>query len=177
MASLDIRVATPTGVHLEPWDRLPALLAQPAVGFVWIDIPEWNDEVERLLGDTLHLHPMAVVACRERNHTPTVHGYPDHVFLVLHGAETRDDGHVHLLELDLFVARRFLITVHGPRNPEVAPELALRETAAALARIESGRLHPATPTALRTPSSPRSSGVCAPRSRESPRRSPAWSGR
>jgi hypothetical protein len=39
MASLDIRVATPTGVHLEPWDRLPALLAQPAVGFVWIDIP------------------------------------------------------------------------------------------------------------------------------------------
>ena len=148
MTTLDIQFVTPAGAHPEPVDRLPALLEEPGAGFVWVDIAEWSERAERLLVDTLHLHPMAVAACRDRNHTPTVHGYPDHVFLVLHGAETRDDGHVHLLELDLFVGRRFLITVHGPLSPEVAPELASRETAAALARIQSGRLRPATPAAL-----------------------------
>ena len=40
------------------------------------------------------------------------------------------------------------MTVHGPINPAVDPEVALRETAAVLTRIEAGRLRPATPFEL-----------------------------
>jgi magnesium transporter len=35
-----------------------------------------------------------------------------------------------------------VVTVHGPVNPAVPPEAALRETRAVLGRIEAGRLHP-----------------------------------
>jgi len=35
-----------------------------------------------------------------------------------------------------------VVTIHGPVNPAVTPEAALRETRAVLGRIEAGRLHP-----------------------------------
>jgi Mg2+ and Co2+ transporter CorA len=41
-----------------------------------------------------------------------------------------------------------LVTVHGPINPAVDPAVALRETRAVLARMEAGRLRPATPWEL-----------------------------
>jgi hypothetical protein len=37
---------------------------------------------------------------------------------------------VHYLELDQFIGPNYLVTVHGPLNPAVDPELALRETGA-----------------------------------------------
>lgn len=53
-------------------------------------------------------------------------------------------GHVPYFELDQFVGPRYLVTVHGPINPAAEPDVALRETSEVLARIETGRLHPAT---------------------------------
>jgi Mg2+ and Co2+ transporter CorA len=51
---------------------------------------------------------------------------------------------VHYVELDQFVGRRYLVTVHGPINPAVDPGVPVRETRAVLARIEAGRLRPTT---------------------------------
>jgi magnesium transporter len=53
-------------------------------------------------------------------------------------------GHVHMLELDLIVAPRYLVTVHGPLNPAVDLREALTETSAVLGRIDSGRFEPAS---------------------------------
>lgn len=89
-----------------------------------------------------------VDACRRRNHLPTVHVYPDHHFVTVHRPLLGDAGHVHLLELDMIVARRYLVTVHGPLNPVVDPREALTETAAVLRRITSGRLVPEAPSAV-----------------------------
>jgi len=55
---------------------------------------------------------------------------------------------VHYLELDQFVGEDFLVTVHGPLNPKVPLEAALRETEAAAARLETGRLRPTSPFGL-----------------------------
>jgi len=55
---------------------------------------------------------------------------------------------VHYLELDLFVSNSFLVTVHGPLNPKVPLEKALRETQEVSQRLQSGRLHPRSPFAL-----------------------------
>ena len=49
---------------------------------------------------------------------------------------------MHYIELDQFICRRYLVTVHGPCNPAVNPAVALRETSAVLARIRAGRLKP-----------------------------------
>ena len=40
-----------------------------------------------------------------------------------------EGGHVHYLELDLFVGPNYLVTVHGPRNPVVPISAMLTETA------------------------------------------------
>jgi hypothetical protein len=52
---------------------------------------------------------------------------------------------VHYIELDQFIGVRYLVTVHGPINPAVHPDVALRETRAVLERIQAGRLRPVTP--------------------------------
>jgi magnesium transporter len=64
------------------------------------------------------------------------------VFLALHSPELGKGGHVHHLELDQFVGPGYLVTVHGPLDPAVIPELAFRETSAARKRIEAGRFRP-----------------------------------
>jgi magnesium transporter len=117
-------------------------------GFLWLDIPEWSDEAETLLAKEFHFHPMAIAESRNRNHIPRVHVYPDHVFIVVHAPEIGEGGHVHYLELDQFVGDNFLVTVHGPLNPKVPLESALRETTSVAARLDTGRLHPTSPFGL-----------------------------
>ena len=128
--------------------ELPAL-RQRTDGFLWLDIPEWSDDAEALLGERVS----AFIRWRSRkaenrNHIPRLHVYPHHVFIVVHAPEIGARGHVHYLELDQFVGENFLVTVHGPLSPKVPLEAALRETEAVAARLESGRLHPTSPFGL-----------------------------
>jgi len=116
-------------------------------GFFWIDIPEWNDEADAFL-QGLGCHPMVREACRQRNFVPTVHGYDDHVFVTTQSPLLGAAGHVHLLELDQIIAHNYLVTVHGPLNPDVDLNHSLVETQGALRRVEDGRFRPTTPAQL-----------------------------
>jgi len=135
------------GVRLHEPSNLPALLDR-ANGFAWLDVPVWSEDAERLLPDELHCPPSALKDCRERNHIPRVHRYPDRLFIVLHAPEIGRGGHVHYLELDQFIGQNFLVTVHAPLNPVVPLEAALRETQQVADRIDSGRLTPISPFGL-----------------------------
>jgi magnesium transporter len=117
-------------------------------GFLWLDIPQWSDDAEVILANEFQFHPMSIAKSKNRNHIPRVHAYPDHVFIVVHAPEIGAGGHVHYLELDQFIGEDFLVTVHGPLNPKVPLESALRETEAVAARVDSGRLHPVSPFGL-----------------------------
>jgi magnesium transporter len=121
--------------------ELPDLL-QRTGGFVWLDVPLWSDEADDILANKFAFHPIAIQSCRERNHIPRVHVYPNHLFIVIHAPEIGSSGHVHYLELDQFIGENFLVTVHGPLNPKVPLEAALRETQAVAQRMEGGRLQP-----------------------------------
>lgn len=137
----------PDGIRPRDESELAALL-QRADGFVWIDMLAQDEHAERVLTEVLGAHPLVVADCRQRNHVPTVHGYADHVFVVVHSPFAGNAGHVHLLELDQLVGRRYLVTVHGPINPVVDPAEALRETTAVRNRIERGTFRPASPAQL-----------------------------
>jgi Mg2+ and Co2+ transporter CorA len=118
-------------------------------GWMWVDIPSFDAAVEQLFTRVFDFHPRAVQDCAQRNHVPKVHSYADHLFLAVHSPEvSAGGGHVHYVELDQFVSARYLITVHGPLNPAVPLETALRQTGEAARRLESGRLRPASPYAL-----------------------------
>ncbi|WP_248963205.1 magnesium transporter CorA family protein [Sphaerisporangium perillae] len=144
---MDVRLVNDEGVEQRPLQELPELLERED-GLVWVDIPSCDQDAARVLSEVFGFHPMAIHDCVERNRVPKMHAYLDHVFVVLHSPEGGERGHVHYIELDQFVGRNYLVTVHGPVNPAVAPGAALRETRAVLARIQAGRLRPTTPFEL-----------------------------
>jgi len=144
---MDLWFVDPDGIRPHDESELAALL-QRTDGFVWIDMLAQDEHAERVLTEVLGAHPLVVADCRKRNHVPTVHGYADHVFVVVHSPFAGNAGHVHLLELDQLVGRRYLVTVHGPINPVVDPAEALRETAAVRHRIERGTFRPTSPAQL-----------------------------
>ncbi len=144
---MELRWVSDEGVCFRSVEDLPALLSRDD-GFVWIDVPQWDDDVEVLLATTFGVHPIALRHARERNHIALVHRYPDHLFIAIHSPLIGERGHVHYLELDQFVGEHFLITVHGPLNPVVPMDEALRETREVAERLERGRLRPTSPFGL-----------------------------
>jgi magnesium transporter len=140
---MDVRLVTAAGVEQRPVEELKTLLRRDD-GLVWVDIPACDEETTGVLSRVFGFHPLAIRDCIERNHVPKVHAYPDHLFVILHAPERGEGGHVHYIELDQFIGPRYLVTVHGPLNPAVNPEVALRETHAVLERIQKGRLRPAS---------------------------------
>ena len=141
---MDVLLITPEGTQRRSPDELDALLddARAGRGVLWVDVPAWDDETAAALTDRFGIHPRAAGDCARRNPVPKVHLYSDHLFLVLHAPERGARGHVHYVELDQFVGPGWYITVHGPLNPNVAPEAARLETGAVTRRLEAGRFHP-----------------------------------
>jgi magnesium transporter len=131
------------GTTQRPLAELPDLLERTD-GFLWLDIPAWTEEAADVLANQFKFHPIAIQTTRERNHIPRVHVYSNHLFIVIHAPEIGTGGHVHYLELDQFLGERFLVTVHGPLNPKVPLEAALRETQSVAERMEGGRLSPSS---------------------------------
>ena len=138
---MDVHLITEGGIEQCGTDDLPGLLER-GQGLVWVDIPRFDAEAARVLAEVFEFHPLAIQDCENRNHVPKVHVYQDYVFLALHSPELGKGGHVHHLELDQFVGPGYLVTVHGPLDPEVIPSLAFRETSAVLKRVQAGRLRP-----------------------------------
>jgi magnesium transporter len=143
---MDVRFVDASGAHVKDADEVVSLI-QRDDGFVWVDVPVWDDRAAVFL-QGLGCHPLVIEACRTRNHVPTVHSYADHYFVTVHTPLLGRAGHVHLLEIDQIVGNRYLVTVHGPINPVVDPAEALVETMHVLERIEEARFSPATPAEL-----------------------------
>jgi len=79
---MDVSFVRSDGITDHDAGEVEALLAKDD-GFVWVDVPEWDEQAEHLLRDVLHCHPLVLDACRTRNHVPTVHRYEEHLFVVL----------------------------------------------------------------------------------------------
>jgi magnesium transporter len=122
---------------------LPSLLAR-GDGLVWVDIASCDDDAAKALGDVFGVHPRVLHACVERNRVPKVHAYAEHVFVIGHEPERGAGGHVHYVEMDQIIGHGYLVTVHGPVNPAVDPDVPLRPTRDVLRRIKAGRVRPRT---------------------------------
>lgn len=136
-----------TEVSEHELEELPALLKRTD-GIVWIDVPVVDDLAETVLTEQVHLHPMALDACRTRNHVPSVHAYDEHMFMVLFAPLLGDLGKVHLLELDLVIGRNYLVTVHGPFSSSIDPAEGLKETESLLRWLRDGRAKASSPARL-----------------------------
>jgi magnesium transporter len=144
---MDVLVLGDGGVERHDAEELPRLLKREDA-LVWVDIPVCDPFASQVLSDVFGFHSIAVRDCVERNHVSKFHVYADHLFNVLHAPQVGRRGHVHYVELDQFIGRNYLVTVHGPLNPAVDPEVALLDTRAVLGRIERGSLVPSSPFEL-----------------------------
>lgn len=144
---MDVRWVSPSGVEdCDPSD-LPALRARED-GLLWVDITSCDEATARSLADLFGFHDLALRDILQRNHLPKLHAYPDHLFVVLHAPEPADAGHVHLIELDQFIGKRYLVTTHGPLGHGVSEDTALRESRHVVERLRAGRLQVSTPFEL-----------------------------
>ena len=142
-----LRYITPTGVEFGAADDFEQWRKR-SDGFVWADFPACDDQTADLLRAQFGFHPQAVATCRRRIHLPTFHGYRDHWFVVVHRPLLGSIGHVHLLQIEFFIGPDYLVTLHGPYNPEVATAAVGRDTAMARDRLDAGRFLPTSPSAL-----------------------------
>ncbi len=147
MAGMDLYLITDSGVKPFPAEDLAEQLARPDT-LIWADIPRCDGRTAMVLSETFGFHDIAIRDCLERNHISKLHVYDDHVFTVLHAPEIGSRGHVHYVELDQFLGPNYLVTVHGPLNPAVDPDIAFLDTASVIRRIDNGRLHPRSPFEL-----------------------------
>jgi Mg2+ and Co2+ transporter CorA len=147
VTEMDVLTACETGIERHDVIDLPRLLKREDA-VIWVDIPVCDPGSVDLLSEVFGFHRIAARDCVERNHVSKVHIYPDHVFTVLHAPRLGRRGHVHYVELDQFIGRNYLVTVHGPLNPAVDPQVALLDTGAVLRRIEERKLHISSPFEL-----------------------------
>lgn len=149
---------TPAGLEAHKTDEIPALLQREG-GFVWLDVPECNTHALRILSECFRFHPLALQDCTKPGHMPKIHAYADHIFLMLQVTETlpssksgqvQAKGQLHRRELNQFIGRRYLVTVHEGTtlSGSVSPETAMRETRGVLERIQAGRFRPCSPAEL-----------------------------
>lgn len=77
----------------------------------WLDLVDAPDDDIDRLGELLGLHPVAIEDTREFGQRPKVDVYQDHVLLVFFTARLDDDGSVRPIEVHVYVADGYLITV------------------------------------------------------------------
>ena len=77
----------------------------------WLDLIEPSDDEVNRLGELLGLHPVAVEDTREFGQRPKVDVYEDHVLLVFYTARLDESGPVTPIEVHVYVAAGYLITV------------------------------------------------------------------
>ena len=143
-----VRYFAPGGVERHDVRVLSDLLRRDT-GFVWVDLSHADETARDVLEHAFEFHPLAIRDCFEATPVPKVHAYPDHLFLVLHAPLAGHGGHVDMLELNQFVGRRYLVTVHeSPNGGDADAQDALRETGLVLGRIDADRFRPATPGEL-----------------------------
>jgi magnesium transporter len=99
----------------------------------WVDLVDPSDADVNRVGEQLGLHPIALEDTREFGQRPKVDVYEDHVLLVFFTARRADTGLVVPIEVHIYVAPQYLITVRRDRC-DILDELR--------ARVEDLREHP-----------------------------------
>jgi magnesium transporter len=100
----------------------PAWLAPGAEEVFWADIEKPDQDDHRVLSEVLHFHELAVDDAMAQTHHPKIETYDGVLYLILHGiAAGKKHGFV-TRDIDFFVGRNFLVTVHHTQSRSIAYE-------------------------------------------------------
>jgi magnesium transporter len=110
-------------LHTENIDLflMPTLLADTNL-FLWVDFENPTpEEIQTILADVFHFHPLSIEDCVNVNSSPKVEEYTPkegdlftpYLYMVIHAVDySRKDGKFATSELDFFLGKNFLVTYH-----------------------------------------------------------------
>ncbi|HEX7177886.1 MAG TPA: magnesium/cobalt transporter CorA [Pyrinomonadaceae bacterium] len=92
---------------------------------VWADVSDPTSEDFMELAQEFNFHPLSIEDCRNAHQRPKIEEFPGYYFIVLYEAElTGEHDDLELRELNIFLGKNFLVTVHS--RPIRAVETARR---------------------------------------------------
>ena len=99
-------------------DDLPGLLADPNAR-LWVDLDTIDVPTLEDMGRRFHFHPLAVEDCHHSIQRPKVDEYSDCLFFSFHAVDEASGGELRMREVDGFLGRNFLVTVHEDPSREI----------------------------------------------------------
>ncbi len=104
----------------------PAWLTPGATEVLWADIEAPGEADRRLLLDVFRIHELAVEDALSEIHFPKIETYDALLYLILHGIVQCDDHTgFETQDVDFFVGRNFLVTVHNEPSRSIEAERAV----------------------------------------------------
>ena len=98
----------------------PAWLAAESGAFVWADVHSPMTEDAAVLRDVFKFHPLAVEDAMQSTQFPKIEVYPHFLYVILHGIDFQPERHsFETQDVDFFLGRRFLVTVHDGNRRSV----------------------------------------------------------
>ena len=119
---------------------MPTLLADTNL-FLWVDLEApTKEEVQTILEDVFHFHPLSIEDCVTASPSPKVEEYSPkeddlftpYLFMVIHAVDySRQNGQFATSELNFFLGRNFLVTYHQQplRGVTLVEERAVKSSA------------------------------------------------
>lgn len=99
---------------------LPELLADET-NVVWVDLrgetAEQVTQAKNILTNIFKLHYLTIEDCVETRNEPKVEGFPDYIYLIVHGIKPEITSSANFVtkELDAYLGRNYVITFHVER--------------------------------------------------------------
>jgi magnesium transporter len=84
---------------------------QPNV--VWVDVADPTSQDFADLAREFDFHPLAIEDCKFGHQRPKVEEYHGYYFIVLYEAELNQESGLELRELNIFLGKNYLVTVHS----------------------------------------------------------------
>lgn len=97
-------------LEVVPPDELERYLQTPGEA-VWVDLKVSEVDVLQRLQERLNFHPLAIEDTQNRHQRPKVDEYEDHLFFIANPLRLVDDEYL-FGELDIFLGRTYIVTVH-----------------------------------------------------------------
>ncbi|MEK6304312.1 MAG: magnesium transporter CorA family protein, partial [Acidobacteriota bacterium] len=105
-------------------DEISAL-CEIAPNIIWVDVADPTSEDFEELAKEFGFHPLSIEDCRNEHQRPKVEEFQGYYFIVLYEAELVLGRHLELRELNIFLGKNYLVTVHSQpiRTIETAERL------------------------------------------------------
>lgn len=87
---------------------------------IWLDLEKPTDADYKFLEQTFKFHPLSIEDCKDSIELPKIDIFEKYVFIVLHSASSDFKKlKFNKRELDFFLGKNFLVTVHNQKSPSV----------------------------------------------------------